>query len=286
MKDNIKKKDTEPKPEKAFSFNNKEEEIRNSNPNIDSNDLNLYHRKSEATKPVFINNDVNTIQNKKFIHKKINKSKKDFDIQIFVPESKGININKVKNIQKDSVKNITENNNNNNNIDNNLKYNIFYNNNNNSKNKNTKNSNESEEVDSFEDFPDKDFIQRNRALIPESDDGIIDDKLINGFSENDLALPDEETVLVNTIKKDINIINSHKTNLESEFGKELYKEIYKIIKNNTQTNVISYDINTLTKLIYNEFNNKISSEVLNCACNKIPEFYTIIFSESNLNRFN
>ena len=77
-------------------------------------------------------------------------------------------------------------------------------------------------------------------------------------------------------------LNLVKSQLESQFGKALYQEVYKIIKNNSQSQTFSYDLLSLTKLIYTELLGKYKKNELNDASNKIPEFYSLVFAEGKM----
>lgn len=170
------------------------------------------------------------------------KHKNDFDIEIYTPESRGKNINK-----------------------------------------GLKPLNEPKDQDSFEeDYEDNDFIDRTKKAISNEKENEVKDNFIAGFTEEDFILEDEEISLQKSIKEDLFQINLLKTQLESLFGKQVYLDVYKIVKQNTQTQTFSYDILTLTKAIYGELVGKYNKDLLNDVSNKIPEFYSIVFSEGKL----
>lgn len=125
---------------------------------------------------------------------------------------------------------------------------------------------------------DEDFINRNKNLIAD-DDGIKDEDFLDGFSAEDFILKDEETMLRNSIKQDISILNEIKSQLEKELGKNVFREVYRVVKEKSQTQQFSYDICELTYHIFNELP-EFKQEILNLACNKIPEFYSLIYTES------
>ena len=69
--------------------------------------------------------------------------------------------------------------------------------------------------------------------------------------------------------------------LEKELGKSIFREVKRVVKENTQTTTFSFDTNELTSIILNELN-EFKDELLNLACEKIPEFYSIVFAEQFL----
>ena len=132
---------------------------------------------------------------------------------------------------------------------------------------------------------DEEFIERTKTMLPENDDGVRNDQFsgFEGFKEEDFILKDEETMLRNSIKKDYNSIQALKIKLEKDLGKNVYREVYKVISEKSNNkHRFSYDIGELTYHIFNELP-EFKHELLNEACNKIPDFYSIIFCDNNMN---
>lgn len=140
------------------------------------------------------------------------------------------------------------------------------------------------EEDSFEDeHADIDFI--GRAPNIGEDDGLKDDSILDGFSEENCILADETDLnLRNSVMKDLGHINLIKTQLETQFGKVTYNNIARIVKGKTQATLFSYDQNMLMRLIHEQLAAKVEAEVMNNIYSKIPEFYCIVYSEMILQK--
>ena len=125
---------------------------------------------------------------------------------------------------------------------------------------------------------DADFINRTKTMMQENDDGIRDNQFLGvEFSEDDFILKDEEEKLRNSIKQDSNLIEV-KERLERELGKIVCSEVYRVIKKHCKTIRLSYDIEEIKNHIYNELP-EFKQEILDLACSKIPDFYSIFFSD-------
>lgn len=114
-----------------------------------------------------------------------------------------------------------------------------------------------------------------------TDDGVRDNQFIEGYSEDDFILKDEETLLKDSIKQDSSIIDGVRESLQRELGKLVFDSVYDVIKSHAKTNFYTYNIGELTYHIFNELK-EFKHEVLNNACNKIPDFYTLIYTDSKV----
>jgi hypothetical protein len=72
--------------------------------------------------------------------------------------------------------------------------------------------------------------------------------------------------------------NNIKCELESELGKDLFQKIYRILSENLNTNILSYDFENLNKKIKQECSN-YDEIALDLSITRIPDIYCLIIKD-------
>jgi hypothetical protein len=117
-------------------------------------------------------------------------------------------------------------------------------------------------------------------MIPESDDGVIDDEVkLEGISLESFFM--QEDPIVSNI--DIDFTQNTRMNLEKLLGKIVFNEVYQIMAQIISTTKnFGYDLEKIKLQILKL--EEFKPEILNLAIDKIPEFYSMVFNEIALSK--
>lgn len=78
---------------------------------------------------------------------------------------------------------------------------------------------------------------------------------------------------------DRNLTNNIQNELESELGKELFQKVYRILSDNLNTNILSYDYDNLNKKIKHECSNFYDEIAIDLSISRIPEIYCLLIKD-------
>jgi len=70
-----------------------------------------------------------------------------------------------------------------------------------------------------------------------------------------------------------------KQELEIELEKHNYEKLYKIIDENTKTNMVSFDLDLLNRSIFEEFSGRNDNNRIENFINKVPDLFAIILKD-------
>lgn len=202
---------------------------------------------------------------------------KEEDFENYVVTKQNKNIDKFN--DKDKYKKYLDSNNQ---YEKNLSNQQLYNNNENRNNINTNSNSINAYLNMFENFEDDDtfcindaYKAEKEALSKEKDLGIKEELYINQeINYDDFIFPSD----VNISKEDDIEIEEKKKQLENKLTKNVFKEVYNIIKDKAQFTNYSYNKEQLSQYIKKELY-VYNEEILQMACYFIPDFYSIIASE-------
>lgn len=149
-------------------------------------------------------------------------------------------------------------------------------------NSNNKNNNTNSYLNMFENFDDDDstcindaYKAEKEALSRGKDLGIKEELYINQeINFEDFIFPSD----INVCKEDDIEIEERKKQLENKLTKKVFKDVYEVIKDKAQFTNYSYNTEQLSQHIKKELH-IYNKEILQLACDYIPEFYSIIASE-------
>jgi len=70
-----------------------------------------------------------------------------------------------------------------------------------------------------------------------------------------------------------------RSELENELEKQHFEKLYKIVDENTKSNMVCFEYDTLNKHIYEEFSGKFDSYRIDNFVNRVPELFAIILRD-------
>lgn len=122
------------------------------------------------------------------------------------------------------------------------------------------------------------------------DDGIRENQ-IDGIDINEFVMntPDPKDNNNDVMIKQLNypedlegsVFDEIRERLIKDLGLPVYEAVYKIIKQNSHTKWYNCNEKELTLKIYSSLRDYFKLEVLNQACEKISEIYTVIYNEDD-----
>jgi hypothetical protein len=246
---------------------------------INNNHINI--NKEIDNKPILVNNSVSN--NSNIINKPIdnNKIKNIKDLKEYLETQKMLmELEKLQNEElEDDHYNYIDNNNN---LEN--------------------NDDENDILKEFEDLNEKDLIgtgvDENEIMNSHNNYFDYNSNFLNNFLDN--LNNDYDPIVVNSginANNNFNNLNlfsnentieqNMRTEIENEIGKDLFQKIYKILADNLNTNILTYDIENINKKI-KEDSGTCDEIILDMSLMRLPEIYCLIIKDRDRNniRFN
>jgi len=70
-----------------------------------------------------------------------------------------------------------------------------------------------------------------------------------------------------------------RSELESELEKQNYSRLYKIVDENTKANMVCFELDSLNRLIYEEFSGRYDNAKIDSFINRVPDLFAVILRD-------